>query len=109
MSLNKANKSGLTDWENEPKLADLQADFQSCKPSHDQQIAKIAHWQDLLNVTGSERPPHIKGRSKVQPKLVRRQAEWRYSALTEPFLGSHKLLLLKLLKILKLPNKMNWY
>lgn len=90
MSLSRVNKSGLTDWENEPKLADLQADFQSCKPSHDIQISKIEHWRDLLNVTGSERPPQIKGRSKVQPKLVRRQAEWRYSALSEPFLGSHK-------------------
>lgn len=90
MSLNRINKSGLTDWENEPNLADLQADFQSCKPSHDIQISKIGHWRDLLNVTGSERPKQIRGRSKVQPKLVRRQAEWRYSALSEPFLGSHK-------------------
>ena len=27
----------------------------------------------------------------MQPKLVRRQAEWRYSALAEPFLNSEKL------------------
>ena len=80
----------LTDQANEPKLADLQADFQSCKPSHDTQIAKIEYWKDLLNVTGSERPKTIKGRSSVQPKLVRRQAEQRYSALSEPFLGTDK-------------------
>ncbi|MDT9702375.1 hypothetical protein, partial [Streptomyces sp. P17] len=27
----------------------------------------------------------------MQPRLVRRQAEWRYAALTEPFLSSDKL------------------
>ena len=80
----------LTDWANEPKLSDLKADYLSCKPSHDVQISKIEHWRDLLNVSGSERPKSIPGRSRVQPKLVRRQAEWRYSALSEPFLGTHK-------------------
>lgn len=80
----------LTDWVNEPSLSDLKADFLACKPSHDSQIAKIEHWRNLLDVTGSERPKSIPGRSRVQPKLVRRQAEWRYSALSEPFLGTHK-------------------
>ncbi|MBR3600098.1 MAG: hypothetical protein IKL53_09480, partial [Lachnospiraceae bacterium] len=80
----------LTDWVNEPSLSDLKADFLACKPSHDSQIAKIEHWRNLLDVTGSERPKSIPGRSRVQPKLVRRQAEWRYSALSEPLLGTHK-------------------
>ena len=80
----------LTDWANEPSLSDLKADFLACKPSHDSQIAKIDHWRNLLDVSGSERPKSIPGRSRVQPKLVRRQAEWRYSALSEPFLGTHK-------------------
>jgi hypothetical protein len=44
-----------------------------------------------MHVRGAAKPPKIKGRSQVQPKLIRRQAEWRYSALTEPFLGSNKL------------------
>ena len=91
MDLKEATSVKLTDWANEPKLSDLQADFQSCKPSHDVQVSKIEYWKDLLNVTGSEKPKAIPGRSKVQPKLVRRQAEWRYSALSEPFLGSHKI------------------
>ena len=90
MDLKETTSVKLTDWANEPKLSDLQADFRSCKPSHDVQVSKIEYWKDLLNVTGSEKPKSIPGRSKVQPKLVRRQAEWRYSALSEPFLGSHK-------------------
>ena len=80
----------LTDWANEPKLSDLKQDFMACKPSHDVQISRLDEWYDLLNVTGKEKPKHIPGRSKVQPKLVRRQAEWRYSALSEPFLGTDK-------------------
>ena len=80
----------LTDWANEPKLSDLKQDFMACKPSHDVQISRMDEWADLLNITGKEKPRHIPGRSKVQPKLVRRQAEWRYSALSEPFLGTDK-------------------
>lgn len=83
-------KNKFTDWENEPKLSDLQQDFQSSKPSHDYQISRIDDWISLLEVTGKERPKTVRGRSSVQPKLVRRQAEWRYSALSEPFLGSEK-------------------
>lgn len=44
-----------------------------------------------MNIEGSAKPQKIKGRSSVQPKLIRRQAEWRYSALSEPFLSSDKL------------------
>lgn len=84
-------KIKFTDWENEPTFSDLHADFLSSKPSHDLQVGRIDEWRELLDVTGKERPKTKKGRSRVQPKLVRRQAEWRYSALSEPFLGSEKI------------------
>ena len=90
MDSNELISTKLTDWENEPKLSELKEDFMSSKPSHDTQIARMDEWKDLLNVTGNERPKSLRGRSRVQPKLVRRQAEWRYSALSEPFLGSDK-------------------
>jgi hypothetical protein len=81
----------LTSWKNEPTILDLKTDFESVKSSQGLQLTKIKHWNDLLKVTGSVRPKKAKGRSSVQPKLVRRQAEWRYSALSEPFLGSNRL------------------
>ena len=81
----------LTDWANEPDLKTLKGDYVAAKPSHDEQANKIKKWTDLLHATGTAKPPTVKGRSSIQPKLVRRQAEWRYSALTEPFLGSSKL------------------
>lgn len=81
----------LTEWSKEPSLMDLKADLDASKPSHDAQIAQITRWNNLRNVEGSSKPKKTKGRSSVQPKLIRRQAEWRYSALSEPFLGSEKL------------------
>ena len=80
----------LTDWENEPKLAQLKEDFEASKPAHDAQMLKIQRWNDLMQVSGSAKPKKVPGRSSVQPKLIRRQAEWRYSALTEPFLSNDK-------------------
>lgn len=85
----------LTNWKNEPTLLTLKTDLESSKPSHDAQLSRIQHWQDLMHVRGMAKPKAVKGRSQVQPKLIRRQAEWRYSALTEPFLGSDKLFTVK--------------
>lgn len=85
----------LTDWSNEPTLMTLKGDLEATKPSHDAQLRRIQHWVDLMQVRGKAKPKPVKGRSSVQPKLIRRQAEWRYSALTEPFLGSDKLFSVK--------------
>lgn len=81
----------LTQWVNEPTLRDLKLDFENAQQHHSAQMAKIDRWTELMKVTGAAKPKTTKGRSSVQPKLVRRQAEWRYSALSEPFLGSNKI------------------
>ena len=81
----------LTDWEKEPDVRDLKQDLENARPAHQSRMADIQRWTDLMAVRGSAKPKQVKGRSGVQPKLIRRQAEWRYSALTEPFLGSNKL------------------
>lgn len=82
----------LTDWENEPKIMDLEDDYRAAKPHHDSMVAKISEWLNQINVEGSAKPK-ITGvnRSKIAPKLIRRQGEWRYSALTESFLSAEKL------------------
>ena len=85
----------LTDWANEPTLLTLKTDLEQAKPAHDTQVQRINQWTDLLKVRGDAKPPKVKGRSSVQPKLIRRQAEWRYSALSEPFLSSEKLFTIK--------------
>ena len=80
----------LTDWAKEPSPQLLRQDLEAAKPSHDSQVSKITHWNDLMYVKGKAKPKKVEGRSSIQPKLIRRQAEWRYAALTEPFLGTQK-------------------
>lgn len=81
----------LTQWENEPSIKDLKDDFEGSKELNKEFNLKIEEYTDLRNITGKEKIKQIKGRSSIQPKLVRRQAEWRYSALSEPFLSSDKI------------------
>lgn len=85
----------LTNWSKEPDVRQLKMDFELAKQAHDTQMAKIKRWDDLMGTKGTAAVPKVKGRSSVQPKLIRRQAEWRYSALTEPFLSSSKLFTVK--------------
>ena len=81
----------LTDWSKSPSIRDLKQDYLAAQMSQSSHMGKIKEWANLRDVTGSARPKKILGRSSVQPKLIRRQNEWRYSALTEPFLSSNKL------------------
>ena len=81
----------LTDWANEPSPQLLRQDLEMAKLSHDSQVSKIQGWNDLMYIRGKAKPSKVAGRSSVQPKLIRRQAEWRYSAMTEPFLGTQKM------------------
>lgn len=81
----------LTDWAKEPTVLELNEDLAVARPGHDTLVAKINEWKDLRNVEGKAKPKTAKNRSSVQPKLVRRQAEWRYSALAEPLLSADNL------------------
>lgn len=95
LTIDRVNQTRLTNWKNEPSLQDLKFDFEASKTAHDIQVGKINRWNNLLKIEGSARPPKNKNRSSVQPKLIRRQAEWRYSALTEPFHSSNKVFTVK--------------
>lgn len=81
----------LTDWANEPSIKVLKEDLQKAKPHHNIWVSNVNQWRDLLNVEGSAKVRKYKNRSSVQPKLIRKQAEWRYSGLSEPFLSSYKI------------------
>lgn len=87
---NPAMAPKLTDWANEPTAVVLQQDLDASRPAHDAFVLKVRKWNNLNAVAGDQRPPKLKGRSQIQPKLIRRQAEWRYSALSEPFNSSEK-------------------
>lgn len=77
-----------TGWKSEPSLQDLKYDLESTKSSHAAQMAKVETWRSNLNVKSTDNK--VAGRSSVQPKLIRKQAEWRYTSLSEPFLNTPK-------------------
>lgn len=80
--------SWLPDWKSVPKLMDMKRDYTDAKPYKDAHVNKINTWLDNYNVTGTAKPKTAKGFSSVQPKLIRKQAEWRYAPLSEPFLST---------------------
>lgn len=83
-----SNVDRLVDWANPPTVKDLKQDYQEARNAHTAQIARVDKWLDNLNVTGSAKLEKVKGRSSIVPKLIRKQAEWRYASLSEPFMSS---------------------
>lgn len=78
----------LTDWSNEPTLPELKRDVEDSHSAHSARVSEISTWLDFLHTKGQGAAPKVKGKSAVQPKLIRQQAEWRYASLSEPFLSS---------------------
>ena len=85
----KESTTKLTKWKNEPSISDLQSDLESAESIHKDHVSKTEKW--LNKLAGKLEVKPIKGRSKVQPKLIRKQAEWRYASLEEPFLSTDDL------------------
>lgn len=81
----------LTNWENPPSLADLKADYEESRSSRDAQVNQISEWLDNLHIRGKAKIKTAKGSSSIQPKLIRKQAEWRYAPLGDPFLSTEDL------------------
>jgi len=79
----------LVDWKNPPDLLELKADYDEAQSSHTSHVLDVDGWIDALN--GEQTINNKKGRSKIVPKLIRKQAEWRYAALSEPFLSTDDL------------------
>jgi hypothetical protein len=84
----KDDPTKLTEWPNEPALGDLKYDYDQAKVEFDTHKLDVDTWLDNLNITGSAKLPKQKNRSSIQPKLIRKQAEWRYSSLSEPFMST---------------------
>lgn len=81
-------KKPLADWAKAPTVMDLKQDLADARPVHTAQITKVNGWLDNLNVEGKAKVQTAKGSSSIVPKLIRKQAEWRYAALSEPFLST---------------------
>lgn len=90
-SSEKQEREPLVNWPKAPTLANLKQDFEEAKPIHQTQKTKIDLWLDNMHVKGKAKPIPKKGHSAVQPMLIRKQAEWRYPALSEPFLSTDEI------------------
>ena len=91
--LNKVASEKLTDWKIEPSIADLKGDLDYARQENTDQKSNVDGWLNLRNATGAESGKKTKtvGRSSVQPKLIRKHNEWRYPALSEPFLNTERM------------------
>jgi hypothetical protein len=83
--------SAATGWKNAPTTTDLNADINSSRPAHDEHVAQLREWEAYHQTTGIGAAPKRKGRSQIQPKLIKKNAEWRHPSMSEPFLSSSKL------------------
>ena len=83
----------LTSWPNEPKFSDLYADYEAAQEDHGYMLSKLDEFE--VNMDGGPELNVAKGRSKVRPKLIRKQAEWKYPALEEPFLNTENMFRVK--------------
>jgi len=86
-----AESEPFQEWAKEPTVADLKQDAEDGKPAHDIHVRRVQGWLDNLNVTGAAKIKKRVGRSSYVPKTIRKQAEWRYAALSEPFLSTEDL------------------
>lgn len=85
----------LTNWKNPPSLSALKADLEESRSSRDAQVNQISEWLDNLHIRGKAKIKTAKGSSSIQPKLIRKQAEWRYAPLGDPFLSTEDLFKVK--------------
>ena len=76
----------LTSWKNEPKLEDLENDLNESASYQNTVKEKIQLYKE--NMEGGAPIDKQVGKSNVRPKLIRKQAEWRYPSLEEPFLST---------------------
>ena len=74
-------------WKNEPTFEDLSKDLRMSDTSHtmfrEALLARNEHFAG-----GKPIVTNSKGKSTTRPKLIRKQAEWKYASLEEPFLST---------------------
>lgn len=78
-------------WKKTISLRELKQDLENARPFHDENMVDIDKWRELLIPADMKQHRSSKvqnPRSSVQPRLIRKMAEWRYSALTEPFVSN---------------------
>jgi len=79
----------LTNWKNQPKFKDLYQNYVDAQQDHAVIVSVLE--ERKVNMDGGPKINAPKGKSTARPKLIRKQAEWKYPALEEPFLNSENM------------------
>ena len=83
------------EWPKEPSVLDLKKDFEECQSDHSAYIARLDQWETAFNIKPLPENKDKKAQSRISPKLVRKQYEWRCASLSEPFLATKELFKVK--------------
>jgi len=76
----------LTKWKKEPQYTDLVKDREEADSSHNVFLGNLEEYR--VTRSGGKKIVTRKNKSNVRPLLVRKQNEWKYPALEEPFLST---------------------
>ena len=80
-------------WENEPTFQDLHNDWEMASGSHEAYKAKLLKYDEARN--GGKKINARPGKSTARPKVVRKNAEWKYPKLEDPFLNTEDMFEIK--------------
>lgn len=83
----------LTNWKNEPTFTQLKYDYDMALTDHQEYLQDLYRWRE--NLAGGKEIEGPKNKSKARPKLIKKQGQWRYPSLEEPFLSTPNLFQIK--------------
>lgn len=83
----------MVDWKNPPTIRNLRADLNAATPTHLNAVEKIDDYLKEFDLDFNENKSRNskkkkKTKSEFKSRLIRKQAEWRYPALSEPYLST---------------------
>jgi len=77
-------------WQNAPTYSDLYNDYSSAESGQEDFRAQLLIWEETRD-GGPVIKVNKPGKSTARPKVVRKQNEWKYPALEDPFLSTANL------------------
>lgn len=80
-------------WAKAPKFSDLYGNYQSAQSDHSVVLSDLDVRK--TNLEGGTLPKLPKGKSTYRPKLIRKQNEWTYPSLEDPFLNTEDMFEIK--------------
>ena len=83
---NKDTNKLQSTWKNEPTYADLENDLNNASGFHEEYKRKLLQYAEDRD--GGKKITPKPGKSTARPKVIRKNAEWKYPKLEDPFLNT---------------------